>query len=76
VERVRGVRGSDDWAHLAYSVWPGRVEKVCERDRSIAIAHGLEHLCKVEPPKPKKKRGKKANTEEPEEDERELMEED
>jgi hypothetical protein len=61
-------KGDYDWAHLAYSIWPQRVEKACERDRSLAIAHGLEHLCKVEPPKPKKKRGKKANTEEPEED--------
>jgi hypothetical protein len=49
-------KGDYDWAHLAYSIWPKRVEKVCETDRSIAIAHGLEHLCKVEPPKPKKER--------------------
>lgn len=53
-------KGDYDWAHLAYTIWPERVEKVCEKDRSIAIAHGLEHLCKVEPPKPKKPRGKKA----------------
>ena len=52
-------KGDYDWAHLAYTVWPKRVEKVCETDRSIAIAHGLEHLCKVAPPKPKKKSGKK-----------------
>ena len=52
--------GEYDWAHLAHSIWPQRVEKACETDRSIAIAHGLEHLCKVEPPKPKKKRAKKA----------------
>lgn len=48
-----------DWAHLAYTIWPDRVEKFCERDRSIAIAHDLEHLCKVEPPKSKGKRSKK-----------------
>jgi hypothetical protein len=53
-------KGDYDWAHLAYTIWPARVEKVCESDRSVAIAHGLEHLCKVEPPKPKKPRGKKA----------------
>jgi hypothetical protein len=53
--------GEYDWAHLAHSIWPQRVEKACERDRSIAIAHGLEHLCKVEPPKPKKKRSKTKN---------------
>lgn len=54
------MEGDYDWAHLAYTIWPQRVEKVCEKDRSIAIAHDLEHLCKVAPPKPKKKRGKKA----------------
>jgi hypothetical protein len=55
-------KGDYDWAHLAYTIWPARVEKVCESDRSVAIAHGLEHLCKVEPPKPKKPRGKKASS--------------
>ncbi|WP_205244031.1 BREX-1 system adenine-specific DNA-methyltransferase PglX [Desulfobulbus alkaliphilus] len=52
-------KGDYDWAHLAYSIWPKRVEEVCKKDRSIAIAHGLEHLCQVEPPKPKAKRGRK-----------------
>lgn len=52
-------KGEYDWAHLAYSIWPKRVEEVCKKDRSIAIAHGLEHLCQVEPPKPKAKRGRK-----------------
>jgi hypothetical protein len=55
-------KGDYDWAHLAHTIWPERVEKVCEKDRSIAIAHGLEHLCKIEPPKPKKPRGKKASS--------------
>jgi hypothetical protein len=55
-------KGDYDWAHLAYTIWPERVEKACVKDRSIAIAHGLEHLCKVEPPKPKKPRGKKASS--------------
>jgi hypothetical protein len=67
-------KGDYDWAHLAHTIWPQRVEKACEKDRSIAIAHGLEHLCKVEPPKPNKKRGKKAAEEESEEPE--LIEED
>lgn len=53
-------KGDYDWAHLAYSIWPERVTKACEKDRSIAIAHGLEHLCKVEPPKAKKKAKSKA----------------
>jgi len=52
-------KGEYDWAHLAYSIWPKRVEEICKNDRSIAIAHGLEHLCQVEPPKPKAKRGRK-----------------
>jgi hypothetical protein len=49
-------KGDYDWAHLAYSIWPKRVEEVCKTDRSIAIAHGLEHLCQLAPPKPKKER--------------------
>jgi hypothetical protein len=53
------VKGEYDWAHLAYTIRPREVEKACEKARSIAIAHGLEHLCKVQPPKAKK-RGKKA----------------
>ncbi len=57
-------KGDYDWAHLAYSIWPQRVEKLCETDRSVAIAHGLEPLYKGEPPKPKpKKRKKKAEVE-------------
>lgn len=40
--------GDHDWAHLALSVWPDRVRQKCKTDRSIAIAHNLEHLCEVE----------------------------
>jgi hypothetical protein len=68
-------KGEYDWAHLAYTIRPREVEKACEKDHSIAITHGLEHLCKVQPPKPKKKRGKKTEQEEPEE-EPELTEDD
>ena len=53
--------GDYDWAHLAYTIWPDRVKEVCKTDRSIAIAHGLEHLCEVEAPKPKKTRKKESN---------------
>lgn len=49
-----------EWAHLAYSIWPDRVKEVCKRDRSIAIAHGLEHLCEVAAPKAKSKKKKKS----------------
>jgi len=53
-----------EWAHLAYTIWPDRVKKVCKKDRSIAIAHGLEDLCEVKAPEKKAKRGKKqANAE-------------
>lgn len=51
-------QGDFDWAHLAYTLWPERVEEVCRRDRSIAIAHGLEEICEIEPPGSKRnKRG-------------------
>jgi len=40
--------GEYEWAHMAYTIWPARVKKVCETDRSIAIAHGLEALYKGE----------------------------
>ena len=39
--------GDFDWAHLAYSIWPKRVQEKCKKDRSLAIAHGLEHLCEM-----------------------------
>lgn len=45
--------GEYDWAHLAYSIWPDRVREKCKTDRSIAIAHDLEHLCEIEPKKTK-----------------------
>ncbi|MEQ1869727.1 MAG: BREX-1 system adenine-specific DNA-methyltransferase PglX [Vicinamibacterales bacterium] len=49
--------GDYDWAHLALAIWPDRVKRACETDRSIAIAHGLEELCKVPTPsKPASKR--------------------
>jgi hypothetical protein len=49
-------KGDHDWAHLAYTIWPDRVRDVCKKDRSIAIAHGLEDLCEVETPKTKKRK--------------------
>jgi hypothetical protein len=51
-------KGDYDWAHLAYAIWPDRVRNVCKKDRSIAIAHGLEELCEVENPASKKKGGR------------------
>ena len=51
--------GEYAWAHLAYTIWHDRVKKVCKTGRSIAIAHGLEHLCEVKAPEKNAKRGKK-----------------
>jgi hypothetical protein len=50
--------GDYDWAHLAYSICPERVRETCKKDRSIAIAHGLEEICEVKAPKKGKKRKK------------------
>jgi hypothetical protein len=36
--------GKYDWSHLAYAIWPDRVQEACKKDNSIAIAHGLEDL--------------------------------
>jgi hypothetical protein len=51
-------KGEYDWAHLAYSIWPERVREKCRTDKSLAIAHDLEHLY-VEPKAMLKKKGKK-----------------
>jgi 23S rRNA G2445 N2-methylase RlmL len=37
-------KGTYDWAHLAYSIWPERVEGKCKTDKSLAIAHDREDL--------------------------------
>ena len=41
-------KGDYDWAHIAMSYWPERVRAKCRTDKSLAIAHELEHL--FEPP--------------------------
>lgn len=40
--------GKYDWSHIAYQLWPERVQEACRKDRSIAIAHGREDLCEVQ----------------------------
>lgn len=40
--------GDFDWAHLAMHLWPERVVPKCAKDRSLAIAHGLEDVFWVE----------------------------
>jgi len=46
--------GKYDWSGIALQLWPERVKELCKRDRSVAIAHGLEDLCEGLPPKPKR----------------------
>ena len=29
---------------MAHNIWPQRVSEACRKDKSIAIAHGLENL--------------------------------
>lgn len=41
---VKLEKGDYDWAHLAKAYWPDRVREKCETDKSLAIAHELEHL--------------------------------
>ncbi len=54
-------KGDYDWAHLAMSYWPERVREKCITDKSLAIAHNLEHLY-IEPEvTPKKTRGRAKN---------------
>ena len=36
--------GDYDWAHLTLAIWPNRVRDKCVTDKSLAIAHDLEHL--------------------------------
>ncbi|MCU9849314.1 BREX-1 system adenine-specific DNA-methyltransferase PglX [Defluviimonas sp. WL0024] len=52
--------GDYDWAHLAMTYWPERVREKCKTDKSLAIAHDLEHLYE-EPEEPaggaRKRRG-------------------
>lgn len=40
--------GEYDWGHLAMHLWPERVIPKCAKDRSLAIAHGLEDVFWVE----------------------------
>ena len=52
-------KGDYDWAHLAMAYWPDRVREKCKTDKSLAIAHDLEHLYVEPEPKPTKARGRK-----------------
>lgn len=52
-------KGEHDWAHLAMNYWHERVREKCKTDKSLAIAHGLEHLYVELEAQPKKTRGRK-----------------
>ena len=39
--------GKYDWAHVAMYLWPERVVPECAKERSLAIAHGLDHRAKL-----------------------------
>jgi len=52
-------KGDYDWAMLAMNYWPERVREKCKTDKSLAIAHGLEHLYVEPEARPKKTRGRK-----------------
>lgn len=49
--------GDYDWAHLAMAYWPDRVRQKCRTDRSLAIAHDLEHLYEPPPEAPARAKG-------------------
>ena len=52
-------KGEYDWANLAMNYWPDRVQEKCKTDKSLAIAHGLQHLYMEPEAQPKKARGSK-----------------
>lgn len=37
-------QGKYEWSHMAFTLWPDRVQAASRRDASIAIAHGLENF--------------------------------
>ncbi|WP_208852316.1 hypothetical protein [Roseomonas genomospecies 6] len=49
--------GDYDWAHLAIVYWPERVREKCQTDKSLAIAHDLEHLYEPPPDAPATAKG-------------------
>ena len=57
-------KGDYDWARLARAYWPDRVRQKCITDKSLAIAHDLEHLYVEAEPKPTKAGGRKKTSKE------------
>ncbi len=52
-------KGEYDWSHLAMAYWSDRVCEKCKTDKSLAIAHDLEHLYVEPDPKSAKAGGRK-----------------
>ncbi len=57
-------KGDYDWAHLAMGYWPDRVREKCQTDKSLAIAHNLEHLYREPKPKTVKARPRRKEADE------------
>lgn len=56
-------KGDYDWAHLAMVYRPNEVREKCKADKSLAIAHDLEHLYVPAEPKAAKPRSRKKASE-------------
>jgi hypothetical protein len=56
-------KGEYDWAQLAMVYWPDRVREKCKTDKSLAIAHNLEHLYVPPEPKAVKRRARRKASE-------------
>ena len=52
-------QGEYDWARLAMAYWSDRVHEKCKADKSLAIAHDLEHLYVEADPRTPNARGRK-----------------
>jgi hypothetical protein len=55
-------KGDYDWAHLAMAYRPDQVREKCKTDKSLAIAHDLEHLYVEPEAAPAKARGRRKGT--------------
>lgn len=54
-------KGDYDWSHMAFNIRADQVRERCKKDRSLAIAHGLEDICEVPSPEEKGKRKRSKN---------------